>query len=260
MSTPRPCKADGNHVAVDQIGVAAFLLGNRVQIFQFPDVVGGHPAVLPGDGVALHAGFVIAPHEAVQIELHIKAPATGAPGFFVVREKSAIDGLFNPHQPWPDGMDGKGDVLRFDVGEGRPVQIADHVRRHTKDTADFRNLKLSRFQELCLVVGQAQRNEGHSLFQHSHAAGVAGAAIGSVPAGPQRSRVFDCVRVCQDTRWAGHRWRRTCCRIPRLRCQGRWRSFSSAMGLYPTMPSKPRPGTCSTSLGSSAHVLPSLVV
>ena len=80
-------------------------------------------------------------------------------------------------------MDGKGDVLRFDVGEGRSVQIADHMRRHTKDAADFRNLKLSRFQELRLVVGQAQRNEGHSLFQHSHAAGVAGAAIGSVPAG-----------------------------------------------------------------------------
>ena len=93
--------------------------------------------VLPGDGVALHAGFIIAPHEAVQIELHIKAPATGATSLLVVREKSAIDGLFNPHQPWPDGMDGKGNVLRFDVGEGRPVQIADHVRRHTKDTADF---------------------------------------------------------------------------------------------------------------------------
>ena len=42
--------------------------------------------VLPGDGIAFHAGFIIAPHEAVQIELHIKAPATVAPGFFVIRE------------------------------------------------------------------------------------------------------------------------------------------------------------------------------
>ena len=129
--------------------------------------------------------------------MHIKAP------LLVIREKSAIDGLFNPHQPWPDGMDGKGNVLRFNIGEGRPVQIADHVRRHTKDAADFRNLELSRFQELRFVVGQAQRNERHSLFQHSHAAGVAGAAIGSVPAGPQSCRVFDGVRVCQDTRWPG---------------------------------------------------------
>ena len=100
-------------------------------------------------------------------------------------------------------MDGKGNVLRFDVGEGRSVQIADHVRRHTKDTANFRHLKLAGFKELRFIVGQAQRNEGHSLFQYSHAAGIAGAAIGGIPAGSQRSRVFDRVRVCQDTRWPG---------------------------------------------------------
>ena len=58
-------------------------------------------------------------------------------------------------------MDGKVDGLVLDIAEGCSVQIANHVRRHTEDAADFGHLELSGLQKLGFVVRQAQRNEGH---------------------------------------------------------------------------------------------------
>ena len=144
-----------NHVAVDQIGVSALRLGDGVEVFQRADVVGAHPAVLPGDGVALHAALVVAAHQAVDVELHIKAP------LFVFRNQGAVDRLLDAHQPWADGVDGEGDVLALDVGKRRPFQIADHVRRHAEDAADLRHLELAGFKELRLVVGHGQRCKRH---------------------------------------------------------------------------------------------------
>ena len=51
----------------------------------------------------------------------------------------------------------KVDGLMLDIGEGRPIQIPDHMRRYTEDTADLADLKLPRLQKLCFIVRQAQR-------------------------------------------------------------------------------------------------------
>ena len=62
---------DSNHIAVYQILVSAVRIGDGVHILQLPDVVRAHPAVLPSNGVAFHAGFVIAPHETVHVEANV---------------------------------------------------------------------------------------------------------------------------------------------------------------------------------------------
>ena len=62
---------DSNHISVYQILVTSGLIGNGVHILQLPDVIRTHPAVLTANGIALHTGFVIAPHETVHIETNI---------------------------------------------------------------------------------------------------------------------------------------------------------------------------------------------
>lgn len=113
-------------------------------------------------------------------------------------EKSAVDCLFDADQPRADRMDSEVDGLVLDIAEGCSVQIADHVRRHTEDAADFGHLKLSGLQKLGFVVRQTQRNKGHAFFQHSNTAGVGGTSVGSVPAGPECSGVFHRVWMRQD--------------------------------------------------------------
>ena len=78
-----------------------------------------------------------------------------------MRDQGAVDRLLDAHQPRADGVDGKGDVLAFDVGKRRPFQIADHVRGHAEDAADLRHLKPAGFQELRLVVGHGQGRKRH---------------------------------------------------------------------------------------------------
>lgn len=68
------CKSSGvlqrEHIAVDEVQVAAVLCRDAVEVFQLSDVVGGHPSVLTTDGVPVHAALVIAAQQAFQIELH----------------------------------------------------------------------------------------------------------------------------------------------------------------------------------------------
>ena len=56
------------HIAIDEVQIAAFLRRNAVEVFQFPDVVGGHPAVLPRGGVTVHAALIIAAQQTFHIE------------------------------------------------------------------------------------------------------------------------------------------------------------------------------------------------
>ena len=58
------------HIAINEIQVAAVLRRNAVQVFQLPDIVGGHPAVLAGSGIAGHTAGIIATEETLQIKLH----------------------------------------------------------------------------------------------------------------------------------------------------------------------------------------------
>ena len=56
------------HIAVDEVQIAAFLRWDAVEVFQLPDVVGGHPAVLPRGGVTVHAALIIAAQQTLHIE------------------------------------------------------------------------------------------------------------------------------------------------------------------------------------------------
>ena len=56
-------------IAVNKVQVAAVLGRDTVEVFKLPDVVCGHPAVLPCCGVPVHAALVIAAKQALQIEL-----------------------------------------------------------------------------------------------------------------------------------------------------------------------------------------------
>ena len=50
--------------------------------------------------------------------------------------------------------------------------------RHPEDAADLIHLELPRFEELCLVIRDAQGREGHALFKDRHTVGIGRAAIG----------------------------------------------------------------------------------
>lgn len=58
------------HIAVNEVQIAAVLLRDTVEVFKLPDVICGHPAVLAADGVPVHAALVIAAEQTFQIELH----------------------------------------------------------------------------------------------------------------------------------------------------------------------------------------------
>ena len=50
--------------------VAALLGRNAVKVFQFTDIVGGHPAILATDCVSVHSRHIVATEKAFQIEFH----------------------------------------------------------------------------------------------------------------------------------------------------------------------------------------------
>ena len=56
------------HIAIDEVQIAALLRRDAVEVFQLPDVVGGHPAVLPRGGVTVHAALIIAAQQTFHIE------------------------------------------------------------------------------------------------------------------------------------------------------------------------------------------------
>ena len=86
------------HIAVDEILVAALFRRNAVQVFQLPDVICGHPAVLATDGVAVHAALVIATEQTFQIEFHI------VPGLLLTGQKGALNGLLPTDDPGVQGV------------------------------------------------------------------------------------------------------------------------------------------------------------
>ena len=57
------------HVSVHEIQISAILGWDSVQVLKLTDVVGTHPAVLPGSGIACHAALVVASEKSLDIEL-----------------------------------------------------------------------------------------------------------------------------------------------------------------------------------------------
>ena len=86
-------------------------------VFQRPDVICRHPTILPGNRIAFHTTFVVAAHQTIDIELHIIAP------LLLFGEKGSIHGLFDSHEPGPDGMNSKVNALMLAIREGRVLQI-----------------------------------------------------------------------------------------------------------------------------------------
>ena len=85
-------------IAVNEIQVAAFLCWDAVEVFQFTDVVCGHPTVLATDGVAVHTALVIATEQTFQIELHeIRS-------LFISCQKRPHQGLLPPDDPGVEGV------------------------------------------------------------------------------------------------------------------------------------------------------------
>ena len=58
------------HIAVDEIQVTALFSRDPIHVFKFPDIIGGHPAVLASCGIAIHAAGIVTSEETLQIELH----------------------------------------------------------------------------------------------------------------------------------------------------------------------------------------------
>ena len=58
------------HIAIDKVYISTFLGRDAVQVLQFPDIVGGHPAVLAGRSIAVHTACIVAAKQSFQIELH----------------------------------------------------------------------------------------------------------------------------------------------------------------------------------------------
>ena len=75
------CILQWEHIAVNEVQVAAVLCRDAVEVFQLPDVVCGHPAVLAADGVPVHARLIVSTEQTFQIELH------EIHGFFVPRKE-----------------------------------------------------------------------------------------------------------------------------------------------------------------------------
>lgn len=159
-------KVDGDHVAVDKVGIAAFFVGHGVHVLKLTDIVSAHPAILPCNGVAFHAAFVVTAHEttlgtrtlkngskgtdvkAMQeflLQLEYSLPKYGADGEFGSETEKALkafqrkigikqDGLYGSetHQALMDAVadddEGKGDSTPDTNTPEEAVPVGKQVR------------------------------------------------------------------------------------------------------------------------------------
>ena len=126
------------HIAIDEVQIAAFLRRDAVEVFQLPDVVGGHPAVLPRGGVTVHAALIIAAQQTFHIEFEEVL------FLFFRREKGTGQGLFPAHHPRVQRVLHKLQRLLLNIRKARLLQITDHVGRHPENSSDFIDLELAR--------------------------------------------------------------------------------------------------------------------
>nr|DAU01013.1 MAG TPA: hypothetical protein [Caudoviricetes sp.] len=179
------------HVAVDEIEITASFGGDAVEVLQFPDVVGAHPAVLPAHGIAVHARLIIAAQQALHVE-----PGK-IPRLFRGQQQGAVNGLFPAGDPRGERVFHEFQRLLLDVGEGRLVQIAHHVGRHAENARDFVDLEFAGFEELCLLRRNGDGLIAHSLFEDGDTVSVSAALINGVPGIAHALGVFYHARMLQ---------------------------------------------------------------
>lgn len=66
-------------------------------------------------------------------------------------------------------MDHELDRLLFDVRERRPLQVGQHMRRHTEETSDFARLELPGFKELRVIRRDRVLGKRHPFLQKHEA-------------------------------------------------------------------------------------------
>ena len=157
------------------------------------DIIGRQKTVADAGGIAVHPALVVAAQQTVHIELR-------KVGILLVLQQQILDdALLNADEPRSQGMHHEVQRLVFDVGEGRMGQIRYQMRRHTKDTADFRHRELLGFKELTVLRRQRHRLVGHALFENSHPMRICRTAVSCFPVVPDTVRVFHDAGMFQHT-------------------------------------------------------------
>ena len=159
-----------SHIAIYEIKVAAVLGRNTVEVLKLPNVVCGHPTVLPCGSVPAHAACVISSQQSVNIELDKIIL------FLACGEQGAHHALFPPHKPGFKGVFNEFKGLLLNIRKARFFKVANHVGRHSENSSNFIYLKLSCFKELRLFRGNTDGRVFHALFKHSDLSAVGTAA------------------------------------------------------------------------------------
>ena len=158
------------HIAVDEIQVTTIFSGDPVHIFEFPDIIGGHPAVLAGGGVTTHPAGVITAEQTFEIELYKVS------SLLLICQQSPGDGLFPADDPGIESVFHKLQGLLLDIRKARLFQIPDHMWRNTENASYLIDLKFAGLQELRLFGGNGDRCIFHALLEHGDLAAIGTAA------------------------------------------------------------------------------------
>ena len=181
------------HAAVDEIEVAAFVTLNWIEVFEASDVVRREPAILPPDGISLHAALVVP----AQKPIHLEANEIFLS--LLIRKQGFLQRLLPAHDPRIQRIFDEFKGLLLDVVEARFLQVADHMRRHTIEPRNLVDLELPCFKELCFFGRYGNLLILHTLLKNGDPACVHRAAVNGVPAFAQLRRVFQYARMLQDT-------------------------------------------------------------
>ena len=176
------CIAEREHIAVNEIEIAAEFGGNPVKVFELTDIVGRHPPVLPSRCIARHTACVISPKQPLQIEFEV------VPLLFLRREKCPLERLLPSDDPGVKCILYELKRLLLDIGKRGLVQVTYHVRRDTENPRNLVDLKFSGFQKLCLFRRNGDGRVFHAFLQDCHLAGVSGPAELTHPAIPHTLR------------------------------------------------------------------------
>ena len=96
-------------------------------------------------------------------------------------EEVARHRLLPGNRPWSDRVGDDLDRLMLDVRKGRPLKVADLVRRDTEDRGDLVALELPGLEELRLLGRHPDRDDLHRLFQHGRPMRIEAPGICLVP-------------------------------------------------------------------------------
>nr|DAO53593.1 MAG TPA: hypothetical protein [Caudoviricetes sp.] len=191
------CKSPGifqrEHIAINEVQIAAILCRDTVEVFQLTDVVCGHPAVLTANGVPVHAALVITTEQTLQIELHEILC------LFALGQECPLNGLLPTDDPGVKRVFHKLKGLLLNIRKARLFQVTNHVWRHSENSSDFIDLEFSCFEKLRLFGRYPDWRIFHTFLKHCDFICVSAAAEGGLPTLPYTLRIFDGAGVFQHT-------------------------------------------------------------